>query len=214
MKALVAVLLIANVALAAWGLLVHRNRAGTEAALMESQLNADKIRIVRGEPEPGPAPAPARADACVEWGPFSAEELGRARTALEPLALGNRLVTAPVSITAGWWVYLPPQRSRDAAERKIAELKGLGVEDSYLIPEKGDWENAISLGIFRSEEGAQRFLEALRSKGVRSAIVGSRQQLVRLNTLYVRNPSETEAQRLVELRADLPGTSVKAAKCP
>lgn len=214
MKALVAVLLIANVALAAWGLLVHRNRAGTEAALMESQLNADKIRIVRGEPEPAPAPAPVRADACVEWGPFSVEELGRARIALEPLALGNRLVTAPVSVTAGWWVYLPPQRSRDAAERKIVELKSLGVEESYLVPERGDWENAISLGIFRSEEGAQRFLEALRAKGVRSAIVGSRQQLVRLNTLYVRNPSEAEAQRLVELRADLPGTSVKASKCP
>jgi hypothetical protein len=214
MKALVAVLLIANVALAAWGLLVHRNRAGTEAALMESQLNADKIRIVRGEPEPAPAPAPVRADACVEWGPFSVEELGRARAALEPLALGNRLVTAPVSVTAGWWVYLPPLRSRDAAERKIVELKSLGVEESYLVPERGDWENAISLGIFRSEEGAQRFLEALRAKGVRSAIVGSRQQLVRLNTLYVRNPTEAEAQRLVELRADLPGTSVKASKCP
>jgi hypothetical protein len=215
MKALVAILLIANVALAAWGLLVHRNRAGTETALMESQLNADKIRIVHGEPEPAtPPPAPTRADACVEWGPFSAEELARARAALEPLALGNRLVTAPVSVTAGWWVYLPPQRSRDAAERKIVELKSLGVEESYLVPERGDWENAISLGIFRSEEGAQRFLEALRSKGVRSAIVGSRQQLVRLNTLYLRNPSEVEAQRLVELRAELPGTSVKAAKCP
>lgn len=215
MKALVAILVIANVALAAWGLLAQRGREGTEAALLESQLNADKIRIVRGEPEAPPsAPAPARADACVEWGPFSAEELSRARTALEPLGLGNRLAVAPVSVTAGWWVYLPPQRSRDAAERKITELKGLGVEESYLVPEKGDWENAISLGIFRSEDGAQRFLENLRAKGVRSAVVGSRQQLVRLNTVFLRAPSEAEAQRLVELRAELPGTSVKAAKCP
>lgn len=213
MKALVAILVIANIALAAWGLLAQRSRSGTEAALMESQLNADKVRIVRGEPEPAP-PAPVRGDACVEWGPFSAEELARARAALEPLALGNRLAVAPVSVTAGWWVYLPPQRSRDAAERKIAELKSFGVEESYLVPEKGDWENAISLGIFRSEEGAQRFLENLRVKGVRSAVVGSRQQLVRLNTLLLRGPSEAEAQRLVELRAELPGTSVKAAKCP
>lgn len=214
MKAFVGILLIANLALAAWGLLVQRNREGAEATLMESQLNADKIRIVRGEPEPAPAPPPVRADACVEWGPFSQDELGRARTALEPLALGNRLITAPVSVTAGWWVYLPPLRSRDAAERKIAELKALGVEESYLVPEKGDWENAISLGIFRSEEGAQRFLDSLRAKGVRSAVAGARQQLVRLNTLFLRNPGEAEVQRLTELRAELPGTSVKAVKCP
>lgn len=210
MKAFVAVLLIVNLALAVWGLLIERQRGSTEATLLESQVNATKIRIVNGESE-SPPPRP---DACIEWGPFSAEELARARSALEPLALGNRLSAVPVSVIAGWWVYLPPQKSRDLAERKVAEVKSLGVSDVYLVQERGEWDNSISLGIFRSEDGAQRFLEDLRSKGVRSAVVGARQQQVRLTALYVRDPSETVAQRLVELRAELPATSVRAAKCP
>ncbi len=211
MKSFVAVLLIANLALAAWGLLLERQRGSTEATLLESQVNTTKIRIVNGESEPAPPPRP---EACIEWGPFSAEELSRARAALEPLALGNRLTTVPVSVIAGWWVYLPPQKSRELAERKVAEVKSLGVNDVYLVQERGDWDNSISLGIFRSEDGAQRFLEELRSKGVRSAVVGARQQQVRLTALYVRDPSEAVAQRLVELRSELPATSVRAAKCP
>lgn len=211
MKAFVAILVIANIALAVWGLTMEGKRGSTEATLLESQVNPAKIRIVNGDSEPPPPPRP---EACIEWGPFSAEELARAKAALEPLALGNRLTAVPVSVVAGWWVYLPPQKSRDLAERKVVELRSLGVNDVYLVQERGDWDNSISLGIFRSEEGAQRFLEDLRSKGVRSAVVGARQQQVRLTALYVRDPSETVAQRLVELRAELPATSVRAAKCP
>jgi hypothetical protein len=211
MKSLLAILIIANVALAAWGVMSERQRKSTESALMESQLNASKIRVVNDESDPVPA---ARPEACIEWGPFSGEELARVRAALEPLALGSRLTAVPVSVTAGWWVYLAPQKSRDIAERKIAELKKLGVADSYLVQDRGEWENAISLGIFRNEDGAQRFLEDLRSKGVRSAVVGARQQQVRLTALFVRDPSEAVAQRLVELRAELPASSIRAAKCP
>lgn len=211
MKALVAILIIANVALAAWGLLSERKRGGSEGALLESQLNAGKIRIVPEGSEPPPAPRP---EACIEWGPFSADELARARAALEPFALGNRLTAAPVAVMAGWWVYLPPHRSRELAERKIAELKSLGINDVYLVQERNEWETAISLGIFRSEEGAQRFVEDLRNRGVRSALVGARQQQVRLTALYLRDPGETVAQRLVELKAELPASSIRAAKCP
>jgi hypothetical protein len=213
MKAFVAILLIANIALAGWGWLSERQRTGTEAALLESQLNASKIRIVRGEADPPPL-APPRAEACVEWGPFSAEDLVRARAALEPLALGDRLTAAPVSVTAGWWVYLPPQKSREVAERKITELKKLGVGDSFLVQEHGEWDNAVSLGIFRSEDGAQRFLEELRGRGVRSAVVGARQQQVRLTALVVREPGEAVSRRLEELRTELPSTSIRAVRCP
>jgi len=214
MKVLVAILVIANVALMGWGLLSERLRAGNEAALLESQLNAGKIRIIRGEPDTPPSPTPPITDACIEWGPFSAEELARARASLEPLALGSRLASAPMPVTAGWWVYIPPQKSREVAERKVDELKQLGIVDSYLVQERGSWENTISLGIFRNEDGAQRFLESLVAKGVRLAVVGARQQTVRLTALYVREPDEAVSKRLVELRSEMPGTALRAAKCP
>ncbi|MEO8040596.1 MAG: SPOR domain-containing protein [Betaproteobacteria bacterium] len=212
MKALVAILVIANLTLLTWGWLSEHQRAGNEAALLDSQINAGKIRIVRGESDP--APPPASADTCIEWGPLSAEELGRARAALEPLALGGRLSTGPAPVTAGWWVYIPPQKSREAADRRVAELRKLGIADSYLVQDHGEWDNAVSLGIFRNEDGAQRFLEELKARGVRSVTMGSRQQTVRLTALYVREPTEATSQRIVELSAGLPGTSVRAAKCP
>lgn len=205
------VLLLANLGLFAWGWL-RENTPGADEALIRQQVNPDRLRIVAAESEPvPPVPSP---ETCLEWAPFSAEEATRARAAMGPLALGDRLLAAQVSVPAGWWVYVPPQKSREAAERKVVELARLGVSDVFLVQERGEWENAVSLGIFRSEEGAQRFLESLRQRGVRSAVAGARQQQVRLTALYVRNPAETETQRLLELRASFPGTGVRAGRCP
>jgi hypothetical protein len=202
-------LLIANLALFVWGWL-RENTPGVDDALVQQQVNPERLRILGNEPEPE-APVP---EACLEWAPFSAEEAERARGALESLALGPRLQAAPVSVPAGWWVYIPPQKSRELAERKLAELTKLGVSETYLVQERGEWENAVSLGIFRSEEGAQRFLEALKERGVRSAVVGARQQQVRLTALYIRNPLEAETRRVLELRPSFAGTSVRGGRCP
>lgn len=204
-------LLFANLALFAWGWL-RENTPGADEALIRQQVNPDRLRIVAAESEPAPPVPPP--ETCLEWAPFSVEEATRARAAIGPLALGDRFLAAQVSVPAGWWVYVPPQKSREAAERKVVELARLGVSDVFLVQERGEWENAVSLGIFRSEEGAQRFLESLRQRGVRSAVAGARQQQVRLTALYVRNPSEAETQRLLELRASFQGTGVRAGRCP
>lgn len=211
MRSLAAALLFANLALFAWGWL-REHTPGADEALIRQQVNPDRLRIAGAENEPAPV-VPAT-DACLEWAPFSSEEATRARAAIEPLSLGDRLLAAQVAVPAGWWVYVPPQKSREAAERKVVELARLGVSDTFLVQERGEWENAVSLGIFRSEEGAQRFVESLRQRGVRSAVAGARQQQVRLTALYVRNPTETESQRLLELRGSFPGTGVRTARCP
>jgi hypothetical protein len=208
-RSLAVALLIANLALLAWGWL-RENTPGADDALVHQQVNPERLRILGDEPEAA-APVP---EACLEWAPFAAEEVERARAALEGLALGPRLQAAPVPVPAGWWVYIPPQKSRELAERKVAELTKLGVGETYLVQERGEWENAVSLGIFRSEDGAQRFLEALKARGVRSAVVGARQQQVRLTALYIRNPLEAETQRMLELRPSFAGTSVRGGRCP
>lgn len=211
MRALIAVLLVANLALLGYGLLASREREGAEARLLENQVNAARIRIVRGEPEPVPPPAP---EVCVEWAPLTAEELARAREALQPLALGDRLGASPVTVTTGWWVYVPPQKTRAAADRELARLAAAGVRDTFLVQETGDMRFAISLGIFRTEEAALRFRDGLKARGVTNAVAGPRAHQARLNALYVRGAKESDTARLVELKAGFPGTEVRAAKCP
>ncbi len=73
----------------------------------------------------------------------------------------------------GWWVSIPPQANRAAAEKKAAELKAIGITDYFIIQEGGQ-RHAISLGIFSSEKGASDHLATLQDKGVRSARVSQR----------------------------------------
>ena len=80
MRLLFAVLVVANLVLAAYALFAPQPRS-PDAALLDSQLNADKIRIV----PPRPAVVPARQGACIEWGTFSAAELPVAREAIGAL---------------------------------------------------------------------------------------------------------------------------------
>ncbi len=211
MRVVVAILLVANLALAAW-IFSDSQRPTDDAPLLQTQLNADRIRIVRDGGEI--APVVPLADACIEWSPFPPDELARARTAVADLTFGERLYTAPVSVMAGWWVFIPPQASHDAAARKVAELRQLGIADTFLVQERGEWENAISLGIFRNEDGAKRFLDLLRGKGVRTAVSGARAQQVRQNGLFLRQPAATDARALADLQGRFPGTSVRTVRCP
>jgi hypothetical protein len=209
MRVLFFLLLVANLVLAAFALL--RPAADGEPQLLQQQLNADQIRII--PPRPLAPPQPRKAT-CVDWGNFSAAELASARRALEPLQLGERISEREVSVIASWWVYIPPLKNKAEVERKIAELEQLGVTEYYAVDTPGPMRFAISLGIFRTEEAANGFLDALRQKGVRSATVGNRDYRLTLTALRVRDPDARVSARLAELHAQFPGTELKALDCP
>lgn len=211
MKVLFSILLVANLAFFGYGWMVERQRADAPPPLVRDQLNAGKIRIVRGEPEPVAPPAP---ETCVEWSPFTQDDLARAREALAPLALGDRLQSNPVTTTAGWWVFVPPAKTKQLADREVARLQAAGVRETFIVQEAGDMRFAISLGLFRTEEAAQRFLEGLRGRGVKTAKVGPKAHTIRMTALVVRAPTEVEAQRLVTLKATFAGTDVRTTTCP
>jgi hypothetical protein len=209
MRVLFFLLLVANLALAAYGLL--RPKDAWEPQILAQQLNADQIRII---PARAPAAPSARKATCIEWGSFSAADSTQARRALEPLQLGERLTTVEVPVTAGWWVFIPPLKNRAEVDRKIAELEQLGVTDYYAIDAPGALHYAISLGVFRSEDAANSYLDELRQKGVRSARVGTREHRLTLTALRVREPDAQISARLAELHTQFPGSELKALDCP
>lgn len=190
-----------------------------DAQLTRMQLNADQLRIVppREKPvalPPAPQAAATAPSACMEWGSFGTGEFPRAQVAIDRLALGDRARRIDVSVTAGYWVYIPPLKSKADMDRKAGELKDLGVIDHYPVLETGRWRYSISLGIFRSEEGARKYFASLREKGVRSATVGKREQRVNQTAFLVRDPTEEDSANLAVLRSEFPGTELRAIECP
>jgi hypothetical protein len=157
-------------------------------------------------------PEPVKVAACLELGAFNAAEAAKVEQALGPLALGARLSQRRVEESAGFWVYLPPQPSRQGAARKIVELKKLGVEEFFIVQDDPEYRFAVSLGVFKSREAARSRLAELRGKGVRTARVGTRETQVQKVFSSVRDAPEPEVARLNELRQSFPGAELR--DCP
>lgn len=206
-------LLFANVALFAWWRYGPPADAADPAPLRR-QIEPDRLKVLR--PSELPPPAAARSEkatragaACIEWGSFTLADTARAELALEPLALGARLAQRRIEEVTAWWVFIPSQGSRQAALKKAAELKDLGVEEYFVVQEEGEHRWALSLGIFRSEEAAQARLAALSDRGVRSARVGARETVVPKVWLQVKNADAPLLARLKEIARQLEGSELR-----
>lgn len=216
----VLVLLLANLAL--FGVMQLGGEGG-EAGPAREALHADKIRLLGihqapsaaktsladGKNQPGVL---AKTQAvCLEWGRFAASDVPRVRQALAALSLGERL-SERATETGAFWVYIPPIESRPLAQKKLSELKALGVQDYQFMQEAGKWQYAISLGVFSTEEAASKRLAELRAAGVKSARSAAREKDSRV-TFAVRNADDAVMAKLVALKQDFPGSDVQAVEC-
>jgi len=182
------------------------------------EQNRDEVRIVAVTPPPVAArnseetrravQALAGA-ACVEFSGIAAADAPRARTAFAAMQLGPRLVERPVEQITRYWVFVPASPDRRGAEVRIAQLRRQGVSDVSIRP-----DNAISLGVFSSEEAAKRFLASLEAKGVRGAEAGPFVRELREIAMLVREPDTETVARLTLLQRDYPGTALRAVACP
>jgi hypothetical protein len=222
MRALFLVLVLANVAFFAWARHYGQDRAEPKANPLTQQVDPEKLKIVPPpEPQALPPPAPKAAPAamsaaplavagCLEWGSFTLIDRPRAERALEPLALGSRLSARRTEEVANWWVYMPPQGSRQGALRKAGELKALGVEDYFIVGDESEWRWALSLGVYRTAEAAQARLEALRSQGVRSAAVSPRETVVPKVWLQMKGVDAALEARLREITRQMEGSELRS----
>ncbi|HEX6528676.1 MAG TPA: SPOR domain-containing protein [Burkholderiales bacterium] len=214
MRAVFLLLVLANLALFAW------SRYGApdvpSVAAQSRQVEPEKLKVIAPKDLPAPVAKkeklpekPAPSLACVEWGSFTLADTPRAQQALEPLALGERLAQKRTEEVARWWVFIPPQGSRQGALKKAAELNKLGVEEFFIVQEEGEHRWAVSLGIFRSEDAAQARLAALRTQGVRSARVGPRETVVPKIWLQVKSVDAPLQTRLREIARQVEGSELR-----
>lgn len=190
-------------------------RQGREPQRLASQLAADKLRIVAAGPAEGEKAAAARpaADqpACRFVSSLAAADAEALRTALTAAGFAVELKTASPQ-QASYWVHIPPLANKAAAEKKSAELRALGVKDFYIVGEEGPSRNAISLGLFQNEAGANEFLQGLGKRGVRSARIEVREKPPQAIGIVVRGAVPALDARLAEQVARTPGMTI--ANCP
>ncbi|OIR16056.1 hypothetical protein GALL_35610 [mine drainage metagenome] len=171
-------------------------------------------------PTPTSTPAPAAAATappkpanCAEWGEFSGDDLTRAQQALALMKLGDNLTERAVERNHGYWVYIPPLKKRASVEKKIAQLKERGVKDYFVVQEKGKWQNAISLGVFGTQDAADKYVAMLRTKDVRTAKVGERMSKLKYTVFVIKDLDSGAADKLNALQKEFPDSELKLSVC-
>lgn len=172
-------------------------------------------RPIAMSPAAASAPAPADkpgAAVCMEWGEFSGAELNRASASLNALQLGKRLSRREIESSIGFWVYIPAIKGKTALNKKLAELKTLHVE-YFVEKKKGQEGGVISLGVFKTRDAAQRFLEKLRAKKIHSAKVGEKSGKSKASVFVLNGLDAPTSGKLAGLQKEFPGSELKSKAC-
>lgn len=149
--------------------------------------------------------------ACLEWGNFIGMELEHAQAAIVRQQLDNKVELEAMGKVPVYWIHIPPLKNKYLAEKKMEELRKLGVTTYSRVQENNKWDNAISIGFFHNIEDAQNMMVSLRSKGVRSAIIGARN--LEQMKFVVRAPSEDIIGKMTELKQEFPGSELNTIRC-
>ena len=168
---------------------------------------------VASPPVAAALPVSAKEASCAEWGEFSGDDLLRAQQALEVLKLGDKLTQRIVEQDHGYWVYIPPMKSRVQIENKIAQLKKYGVKDYFVVLEKGRWLNAISLGVFKSNEAAQKFLATLNTREMGPVKLGIRKSKLRFTVFVMKGLDAGAVDKLNALHKGFTDSEIKVSAC-
>ncbi|MDD4912585.1 MAG: SPOR domain-containing protein [Sideroxydans sp.] len=201
-----------------------------DALKAQAPLNADKIRLLSEIPSSVVsadvllassvvaqssvlAPNKKANNQCMEWGEFSGGGLEKVKAELAKLNLGNRMAQRTLEHESGFWVYIAPLKSSVEVQRKIEQLKQRGVTDYFVVQESGEWLNAISLGVFRTEEAAQKYLMVMRDKSVISAKVGARKSKLKSTVFELKDLDAVLSAGVREVSKQFPDNVLKVVDC-
>ncbi len=202
------------------GVLGNFNGNEREPARMKNQISTDKLVLVSAAratataaPERQPD-KPAEAAACLEVGNFAVAEARRFEARLKPLALGERQTRQSSEATeaASHIVYIPPQGSKEAAERKAGELKNLGVTNYFIMSDNSAMKWGISLGVFKSEAAAEALLASLGKQGVHSARLAARGGQAAKVTFQFRAIDGTTRSKIDDIAGSFAAAETRSCK--
>ena len=229
MRTLIISLIFANLAFAAWALLIDRPVAAP-AARDISRL--PKLVLV-GEPVPGAAIAnpsanhaagssggipgnrAAAAAHCVTVGPFSDLVFAAAANALlQTRGFKPTQRDEPGEDLIAYWVYLDNVPSDAAATRLLQRLHSSGLADAHVMPIATPTEpRRVSVGLFNEQAGAERRARQVKALGLTPAITTQHQP----QAAYWVDINLTSPEQSVSTEGLLPpavGAHLEIRDCP
>ena len=200
-----------------------------EPARLKNQLQAGKLTLLTQEQATAPVAlsaaeegatsaaavaAPPPSYACTEVGNFLLADGRRFEAQVAALDLGDRQSRRNVAgqDISSYMVYIPPQGSKEGAERKAGELKQLGVTNYFIINEGSAQRWGISLGVFKSETSAQSQLASLNKQGVHSARVAPRYSASKQLAYQFRDLDAATRARLAEITKQFEEQELRSCK--
>ncbi|MBP9713303.1 MAG: hypothetical protein KBD60_06350 [Sterolibacterium sp.] len=188
---------------------------GREPQRMAHQIEPDKLRV--GEVPPPPSPTEI---VCHVLGGSEGWPIADARQVSDKLqADGAYPIEASLQALAhasSHWVFIPPLASKALLDKKLQELKQLGIREAtpLLAESSGADRNAISLGLFSTADAATAYLATLNQRGVHSAILQPRAAPADKARLVVRAPRAFWQERLAPLLAEVNLPASPVEDCP
>ena len=149
--------------------------------------------------------------ACVDFG-VKPVDGARAEASFAAMNLGSRVTSRSTEEFSRFAVTLPPQKDRRAAETLVASLKRASVKDVSVLT-----DNTVSLGLFSSEDAAQKVVADLKTKAqalVKDVLVTPRSPQIKETLFTVREPDTNLVARLTLMQREFEGSNLRAVACP
>ncbi len=202
MRTLFIFLLLANLLFLVWAQGYFGSpEENREPQRLARQLAPEKLKIVSAT-LPGSRPA---VEICRLVEGLGADDAQRLRQAIGEKLPALRIASDKLEDPSSFWVLIPPLPDRASAEKKLTELKRLGVSGYQLVEDEGPLQLAILLGAFTSQQAGSDFLQALVRRGVRSAKL----QVSEKTVLKLQGSSDGLEQRLREALQAFPPAVLK-----
>lgn len=204
-------LVLGNLLLFAWGQgYFGKAGGGGESERLTAQIDPGRLHIAGRAVPPAAAVEPPK-EACRALAGLEREAADKLIELLAGRDAQLRIDRRPHNEPSSWWLHIPPLPNSAQADKKAAELTGLGVKDFFIVRESGPNQYAVSLGLYKSEESAKAYFDVLQKKKVRSARIQVREAAGDKIVVEVRG----NADRLAKAMADLPTEfmAVPKAEC-
>jgi len=204
LRLFVLVLVLANIGFYAWtqgmldGVVGARPTGDREPERMARQVNPDAVRVM---PPVSAVVATEAAPACLEAGPYTPAQIAAAESVLQTVLPPGSWTTLKTETPPVWIVYMGKYPNREALQKKADELKRLKIsfEEVRNAPEL---EDGLALGRYDSRAAAEKSLNDVTQRGVRTARVATLSPAAVSHSLRVEHADAGLQTRLAGLRAE------------
>ena len=162
MKWIIYALLLLNIAMFAWHYQSGKSAEVTSPVLAEKDEAVMSLILLK---ERNIQKEQAISRWCYSLGPFADKQKSDlVKGLLKSSGIKAKRRISKDARRKAYWVLLPPAESREAAQKSVARLKQLKVDDYFMVV-TGEKTNAVSLGVFSKFESAHRRIKEMQDLG-------------------------------------------------